>query len=348
VRKKILYSKMPVVSWVCGLIAKSLHCGLGKITFIVLTFVVSTVESRESIGSHECRVISTPSDEPIASSLLQGGPLVINPTFNANITAAQRAVIQQAINEWEALIPDAGAMVNPYPMTFLNGPVGGLTAAIANTTWNAGSGTLVRCTITIDNDGTTDWWVDPTPGNDSEFDGQGNCEAGQPCVDLDLLTAMRHEIGHGMGWAGMFGNNPNPLNAALITGNTFDAPRLNIAFDPTPSSHADGAVHVDELMNPSLNDGHRKPISLYPGAALVARGINHGVTMEFVDENNNTGTEDGTADNPWNTIEEAVFCPEGAILFIPGTYVFASPSVTISLDCKYFAARGGNAVITAQ
>ena len=285
-------------------------------------------------------------EEPPVEALLGGG-LAITATFNPNITTNQQVVIQQAINEWQAIVVNTGLMANPYPITFLNGPLGGTITAQASTSWSGGSGSLTGSTVTIDNDGTTLFFVDTTPGSDLEFDAAGDCSV-PACMNLvDLLSTIRHEIGHALGWTGAFGVPTNPLISGLVTGTTFDSSRLSIGLDPGLTSHSDPAVHPNELMSPRRPAGRRRAIKLYPTASLPARGINDLITMEFLDANN-TGTENGSADNPWNTFDDAVFCLQGNLLVIPGTYVEPVPSFTTFVPCVIRAARGGNAIITAQ
>jgi hypothetical protein len=267
--------------------------------------------------------------------------------FNANITAAQQAVIQQAINEWTGIITTAGVITNPYPITFLNAPIAGNTLAVATTNFQIASGNLNFCTITIDNDGSSVWWVDPTPGNNVEFDAAGACNPGQPCLGAtDLLTVMRHEIGHSLGWTGAFGAALNPLTSGLIAGTTFDAARLNIAMDPALTSHSSGATFPNGLMNPGIGLAMRRAISLYPAASLPARAINHRVIMRYVD-GSNTGAENGSADNPWNTFAEALTneASTAPLLLIGGTYAEVPPSFVLNTARTVQVANGPDAVV---
>src|SRR4029434_9957160 len=64
-------------------------------------------------------------------------PFSIAATFAANVTAQQRAVIQQAINEWTGIIRTTGATPGNYPITFSNGALTGSQLALTNTKFNA-------------------------------------------------------------------------------------------------------------------------------------------------------------------------------------------------------------------
>ena len=150
-------------------------------------------------------------------------PLSIVAIFTPGVTAAQQAVILQAIAEWEGVIEHAGQRINPYPITFKAGSLA--TVAKNETSYSLVNGTMLGSVITIDDDGSTPWFVDPTPGLNEEYDSSGNCIALSCTDDYDLLTFMRHEIGHALGWVGGFsigGSFTNPLVSLLITGSTFD------------------------------------------------------------------------------------------------------------------------------
>jgi hypothetical protein len=309
---------------------------LPLLTSLVLVLPASTQDGG-------CEVISTQTDyQPPPSPV--DAPLVIAVSFNANVSTAQRAVILQATSEWTALIETAGHIANPYFMTFVNGPLSGSTLARANTTWNSSTGYLTGSTVTIDNDGSSNFYIDPTPGGNGEFDGNGNC-TDPSCMNLtDLLTVMRHEVGHAMGWTGAYGSPTNPLTTAYISGTTFDGARLNIAMDPALTSHCNASVHPNDLMTPTIPQELRRPIQMYPAAAFIARNIDHWLTLKFVD-GSYTGFPVGTADLPWNTLlaVSQVASPGDPILLIPGT--IDEPGVTVITDAhQFFLARGGTAV----
>ena len=270
-------------------------------------------------------VIVILSDEvPPAAAV--GGPFSINADFDPNITAAQEAVIQQAINEWQTIIETAGVNPNSYPITFQNGPLapGGSTDVVTNS-----SGVWISAVVTFHNDGSIPWWVDPTPADD--FDDT------IPAGRADYKSVARHEIGHAVGWV------PSRRVTPFLNGNIFDQNRLNIA---TGGLHTNALIHPNDIMTPSIPVSARKRISLYPAAAMIARAYEYDITMKFVD-GAHTGSETGSANKPWNTFTEGLTsAPIGSpLLLIRGTYRETLPIVhdtalTIS------AAREGSAVIT--
>ena len=121
----------------------------------------------------------------------------------------------------------------------------------------------------------------------------------------DLLSVMRHEIGHALGWTGAFDPNVNTLVEELMNGNTFDGLRLNIAMDPNQTNHSDPAHHPNDLMNPSIGTELRLGVSLYPAASLPARAFDHTISMRYLDASN-WFFQDGSADHPWRFLAQAV------------------------------------------
>jgi hypothetical protein len=272
---------------------------------------------------------------PSQRQLLQSNePFTINATFAANVTAAQRAVFQQAINEWTAIIRTRGFTPSNYPITFTNGPLSGTLLANTTTTFNSSSGDLISASITFDNDGTSTFYVDPNPADDTEFN---VTPPATPPAGTDLLTVARHEIGHAIGWI-----NANRVTN-LSSGNVFDAERLNIAMTTMGGQHTDPTVHTNDMMVPNLPASTRRSISLYPAAAMLARAYFYDITMRFVD-GAYVGTETGSANQPWNTVREgAELTPDGMqLLLMPRTYHEAVP---LSRRMTITVARGGSAVI---
>lgn len=273
-------------------------------------------------------------------------PMSFALTFDNNLSAAQRAVCQQAINDWAARIQVAGAIVLPYPITFENGPLPRGRLAQADTTWDSG-GFLIGSTITIDNDGTSSFFVDPTPGESSEFDAAGNCILAA-CAQADLLTVMRHEVGHALGWIGFFPSgpaSPNPFPGPLMSGNTFDPQRLNVPADPAQTSHLNAAIFPGALMAPGLNAGTRIAIADYPDLSVVARAYIYGVTLRFVDSNS-VFPYVGSTESPYSSFFQAnAFAPAGmTLIVIPGTYNEANPAV-LDKAHRIVLARGGSVVL---
>ena len=283
-----------------------------------------------------CHVIDVPVTDPVPPSV--EAPLTFAVAFDPNVTAAQRAVINRALDEWRGVVLDAGHILNPYVISFANGPLARGRLASAQTFWNSSSGVLLNSIITIDDDGTSDFFIDPTPAANEEFDARGDC-IDAACMDVaDLLTVIRHEIGHALGWTGAFGTT-NPLTATYVSGTTFDAPRLNIALDPALTSHSDDTIHPDDLMNPTLPGGKRRGLAWYPSVALLGRNIDHDLRLRFVDASSTAFFAFGTGDLPYRSIA-AAFAAEPAgrpLLLADGTYLEAP--ITLDQAHEIFAAR---------
>ena len=95
-------------------------------------------------------------------------------------------IIDEAISRWAQVLKlDERTADFLNSITFEVADLGGLTLAET-----AGS------TITLDDDAAGyGWFVDATPGTDTEFRAPGSFAAG----DMDLLTAVMHEFGHVLG-----------------------------------------------------------------------------------------------------------------------------------------------------
>lgn len=269
----------------------------------------------------------------LPSKAIRSQDLTINATFATNITAAQQAVIQQAINEWHAIIETGGINPTNLPMTFQNALLTGNTLGLTTTTYQTATGAVVSAVVSFDNDGSSTWYVDPTPGNLTD----DIIPAGQ----FDYLSVARHEIGHAIG----FFTGTAVQSFINATNTTFDEDRLNIGFTSNGGGHTTNAAHPNDIMNPSTGATQRRAISLYPTAALIARAYQCEITMSFVD-GANTGTENGSATDPWNTVNEGLtLTPIGEpILLIPGSYTEPVP-LSRNTSTTITAARGGSAVI---
>ena len=84
------------------------------------------------------------------------------------------------------------------------------------------------------------WFLDPTPASDEEFDASGKALSGSDAEgDIDLLTALMHELGHVLG----FGHGDAAIMAdSLATGERI----LDIAAKDPHSAHIDHAPVVIE------------------------------------------------------------------------------------------------------
>jgi hypothetical protein len=207
----------------------------------------------------------------------------IVPTYNSNITAAQRAVIEAKIELWEARLPHQ----NPehvVAITFANGDLGstfflappgtefvwadpgqvrgaeGLTLAQTTNFTNDADGRPTGATITINNNSAVPWYEGLDPN--------------VPADRYDLYTVINHEMAHALGFT-----VNNPRFARNVT-HILDPNDPNTPPDPntprryngggpdgtpggtlTPSgqgTHTDPGAHPGDLMNPALPMGTRR------------------------------------------------------------------------------------------
>lgn len=261
------------------------------------------------------------------------GTFHISATFDSGITAAQRAVIQQAINEWDAIIQSRGVNPGTYPISFRYGPLAAGTLAVTSVSYDSGSGDLIKAAMTISTGYT--WYEDANPATDDEFS-----QTPRP-TGYDLLSVVRHELGHAMGWV-----TGSSRVTSLVGDNIFDSSRLNISLVPGDTAHANAADHPLELMQPTIGPSTRRPIRLYPTAAYVARAFHYQIPMQFVDPNS-SGTQTGTAWEPWHALPFATLAsPSGTpLLLAPATLSVARNQMLITPHTLY-AARG-SAVVNA-
>jgi hypothetical protein len=166
-------------------------------------------------------------------------------------TAAEIAVVDRAIKEWEAAINMPGTVdigfgwetgVSYGGVTYLwNWP------STAGADWHPWSGEIGHH-IAFNHDAA--WYVDPDPSTDEGFGG------------YDLLTAARHELGHALGnFAGFWFDDVYVTWydrwEGQITGDTFDAGGLNVPMQPGDHGHLAGS---SDLMSTTIWPGQREPV----------------------------------------------------------------------------------------
>jgi hypothetical protein len=171
------------------------------------------------------------------------------------------AIFNTAASLWESAILDD----HTVDISFGWGAHGGSTLASASV-----NSSFTSATITFDNDGSSSWFLDPTPTQNGEWDsftessddlGGGVVNTGrvfrQATGDAsgraDLLSVALHEIGHAIGFVDFGSNITDPILVNAIDGGAFDG--TSIATD---GSHIDIATAV---LFPSLTIGQRRLLS---------------------------------------------------------------------------------------
>ena len=196
--------------------------------------------------------------------------LVINPTFvdgsGQSWSATRRGIINQAIDDWEAMILDSRTI--DVTFTFDSAGAGtylaqwSATAYVAERTdiypWTSGVDHTVAFNTYYFTGDNYLWW-DSTPATDDDL----------PFVAWDALTIARHELAHMLGFTdGLYVDDfavPAETDrwAELVTGSTFDAGGLNVPLESSfDISHvADSGITSGDLMTAALLNGERIGIS---------------------------------------------------------------------------------------
>jgi hypothetical protein len=181
-------------------------------------------------------------------------------------TAERRGVIQQAINDWQAALPDSHTVAVTFDLAHAGtgsylGQWEGYLSLYPGTDvypWTSG----VEHTIHFNVDyfsGTNYLWWDPTPTTSSD----------QPFAAWDALSVARHEIGHMMGFTddfyvnNFYQSNEYDKWGIHISGSTFDPGGLNVSMTSASDwGHVlDGGSTANDLMVAALYNGQRHGIS---------------------------------------------------------------------------------------
>ncbi|WP_152052498.1 FG-GAP-like repeat-containing protein [Tautonia marina] len=218
---------------------------------------------------------SIPMPSPAIASVPIGspGPGPGRPTFQIDwvnrgtatdqFSAAERRVIDRAIEIWEGVILDINRPDNTMRIRFQGGAFSGLdmgdTLGLATVRYDA-SGPF-EATIQLDADGGgRGWYVDPTPADDLEFAGAASPTflVHGPADQFDLLSTVVHEIGHALGFGIDFANrlgsglSPWPGGGLIYQGPTGARAVFNDAVD-----HLDPIEHAYDLLTADAFVGTR-------------------------------------------------------------------------------------------
>lgn len=275
-----------------------------------------------------------PSDTHSVAELSNASLFRIEIAHGDGITIGHSWGILPAVAEWDDLIDSSGFNPGTYRITFQAGLLPSNVLARTTVTYETGTGNLVSSEITINNHPSIVWFFDITPEDDSEFTGEN------PPHGVDFLSVMRHEVGHAVGWA------ITKRVEQHLQGNVFDPTLLNIATTFEGGFHSDPDVHNDDLMNPAIAYGIRRPISLYPAAAVVSKAFHYWISSLRCVSGLAVGSSTGSVYQPWPTVEQGIkTSPVGSLLLLrPRTYHENAP-LKRSDSLTMMVLRGGTAII---
>lgn len=233
--------------------------------------------------------------------------LVIAPTFGAGIDANERGVINAAIEWWSMALPDPGLNMNPVQVTFSEAALGGtvladtlpITSTLGSVLGGGVAGDLFLgrpATVNLRiNNAAGLYFVDLTPHTEEEFtkvstnDPNGFDDsnpfffnnfagnAGDAANKFDLLTVIKHELGHALGWDGDFqafrqfmdglfvgDDKDNQFLDGMFGALTLEGDGQAGSLNESPSnninelSHLDRTIYANDLMNPLVSAGVRR------------------------------------------------------------------------------------------
>jgi hypothetical protein len=192
--------------------------------------------------------------------------------FGAGAPAdAARAVVDAAIDAWNRVVVNfnhAAGIGPPDLSETISMNLGNPAFGAGTTTTIGADGKPTAGSVTInlgdpDGDGTSNWWVDPTPNDNSEFMGNivnafaGDAQAGSPAFGQnDLFTVVLAELTHNMGIA-----NAGAATARYNTGGFYtDTGIADDAEGPPGNFFLFQGPSIDALMTQALVGGSAFPL----------------------------------------------------------------------------------------
>lgn len=189
---------------------------------------------------------------------------VIRTYTNVDVTA--HAVVEVAIEFWEALLPDTFT----FSLAVERAPLGSTLAFSSDFVEAAAAGLPVSARITIDDgSGGIPWFVDDTPDDDLEYRrGQNPYHAlaagAGPAAGFDLLTVLQHELAHAFGFSVFYSAFAEHVAQASDGNRTYTGAAVTARITGAGAgTHTLPQTHPYDLMNPELEAGVRfSPSSL--------------------------------------------------------------------------------------
>ncbi len=196
-------------------------------------------------------------------------------TGDDTFSDAEKAVVDRAIEIWDDVIVDLHNGSNTFFVNITGGEDGGIDLRTGDGLPALGAtiiepntpGQPMTALIQIDDDGGgIDWYVDPNPENNSEFDADTPFWLSSGPAGRDMLSVVLHELTHALGFSFFYtkfdshlSDGPGELRTYITSpGNTLPNDRATATITPLPSTHLDHTEHpmdllIDPVANPDVN-----------------------------------------------------------------------------------------------